>query len=151
METTVNERVRILRKSLKMSQHDFSELVGIAQTSVSRIEKGTNAPHKSTLLQIANATNSNVDWLLTGKGEMTFEGEEKTETTVSENSPSKTTQWKEEAYKRLEEAYESSKAEIQFLRGLVNKLAANGNFNESFALVGFQDHLKFVETVSTAA
>ena len=39
---TPNDRVRILRKTLGLSQESFGEKLGMKKSSISTIEKGTN-------------------------------------------------------------------------------------------------------------
>lgn len=70
MGKTVNTRVKLLRTHLNLTQQDFSSLVGLTSTQLSRIENGESAPQKGTLKQIIDRTGVNSEWLLEGKGEL---------------------------------------------------------------------------------
>lgn len=40
--TGMNDRIRVLRKALKLKQADFGRQIGLTQTSLSMIEQGLN-------------------------------------------------------------------------------------------------------------
>lgn len=68
---TVNERIFDLRKNtLKMSQTDFAESVGVSRGVIVNLESGATTPKPQFLDLIARVYNVNRDWLETGKGEM---------------------------------------------------------------------------------
>ena len=46
----INERIRKLRKELKVSQEAFGNKIGIKKASVSLIEKGINNPSEQTIM-----------------------------------------------------------------------------------------------------
>lgn len=76
---TVADRVRKARESAGLKQNDLSELLGMARTSLARIEQGKSDPRRTTLIGIAFATNVDLNWLETGKtpgGDMPTGGEE---------------------------------------------------------------------------
>ena len=50
----VLERLRILRKEMKMSQSDVAEFLGIAQTVYSRYERGQNTIPLELLLKLCD-------------------------------------------------------------------------------------------------
>lgn len=70
---TENERVKYLRTQIfKLSQIEFAQKIGISHASLSEIEgvtKDVNMRAK-TLKGIINAFNVNINWLLTGEGEI---------------------------------------------------------------------------------
>jgi len=70
MENAVNERLKILRKSLNLSQKEFAEKLGIKQGSYSALETGSSKITNSSLLLLVNTYNVNTNWLLYGDGEM---------------------------------------------------------------------------------
>ena len=55
-----------LRESLKLTQEEFAEIVGVSPNSMSRIERGKQHPTLSTLWKIAKALHVSVDYLLDG-------------------------------------------------------------------------------------
>lgn len=67
---TENERVRALRKELKLSQEEFGSKIGIQKTAVSKIERGENRLTDKNIRSICRECGVNEDWLRTGKGEM---------------------------------------------------------------------------------
>lgn len=66
----MNERIKLLRKTLGLSQRDFGEKIGISDPAVSKLEKGTNVPSEQTVKSICREFNVNHAWLLEGKGDM---------------------------------------------------------------------------------
>ena len=73
---TPNDRIKILRKALKMDQAKFASKIGLSASAMSRIEIGetTLTEHKLLLIClpghfIENQT-INDDWLRTGRGDM---------------------------------------------------------------------------------
>lgn len=71
METTINERIeKVIREFGYKSTRSFAEKIGVAQTSLAAILKGSE-PRYSTLCKILAAEPTLCsDWLLLGKGEM---------------------------------------------------------------------------------
>ena len=66
----MSERLKELRKSLKMNQTNFSKQIGITQTAYSMIENGINPLSNRHIKVICLAYNVNETWLRTGEGEM---------------------------------------------------------------------------------
>lgn len=48
------KRIRELRKSMKLTQSQFSELVNLSEDSIGKIERGVTIPTIDTLYKIAN-------------------------------------------------------------------------------------------------
>ncbi len=65
-EAVVNfaQKVRLLRKQKKLSQQEFSEIVGIDRTYASQIERAIANPSFLVILSIAKALNVHVTDLL---------------------------------------------------------------------------------------
>lgn len=64
METIVaGTRIKTLRKYAKLSQKDFSEKVGVTQSTLSAYENGNALPSVDILINIANCFNVSLDWL----------------------------------------------------------------------------------------
>lgn len=66
----VSERVRALRKELKMSRREFAEPLRVSTGVVQNVEeKRTSNVSEIFLRSICREYNVNYEWLLTGKGE----------------------------------------------------------------------------------
>lgn len=66
----MNEQIKEIRKSLKLSQEKFGERLGIKKAAVSKIEKGENSLTEQNLKSICREFNVDYIWLTTGEGEM---------------------------------------------------------------------------------
>lgn len=66
----MGERVRELRKALKLSGEKFGEKIGIGRSAVSNLEAGRNNLTEQMILSICREFNVNEEWLRYGKGEM---------------------------------------------------------------------------------
>lgn len=64
------ERIKKLRKALKLSQEKFATKIGIQKNAISQIETGKNNLTEQNMKLICSAFNVNEEWLRTGKGEM---------------------------------------------------------------------------------
>ena len=53
----LGEKIKILRKSAKLTQEEFSERIGIEPQNLSRIERGLNFPSLATFLKISEVLN----------------------------------------------------------------------------------------------
>lgn len=67
---STDNRVKILRTSLKLSQKSFGEELGITDASVSRIESGVQGLTEQMAKLTCQTFNVNYLWLTEGKGEM---------------------------------------------------------------------------------
>ncbi len=65
----IGERIKLIRKKLNLTQKEFGDLLGIPLTMVSKYETGTNKP-SSDILSKLGELKVNLNWLLTGEGEM---------------------------------------------------------------------------------
>ena len=68
--TTIFERVKFVRKTLKMNQKDFGKMIGLTQTSLSMIEVGTNILTEKNIKLICATFNVREEWLREGKGKI---------------------------------------------------------------------------------
>ena len=64
------ERLKMLRKTLKLSQNQFSQKINFGQSSYANIENGTRNLTDRTIQLICNEFGVNEKWLRTGEGEM---------------------------------------------------------------------------------
>ena len=127
MENTVNERVKMLRSYLKLTQSEFGAKIGAALPTISNMERGTSKPHQSTLVTICRVFNVNKEWLFEGKGEMFLPGE---------NDSQKETNWKDEAFSTQKQYISTLEKEVEWLRGLVTKLTGSVNFPNGIDTAG---------------
>lgn len=67
---TENERVRELRKELKLSQTKFGEKLGVSKDVIVNIELGRVELKELMLNLISKTFNANPLWILEGQGEM---------------------------------------------------------------------------------
>lgn len=64
MKNIVGERIKELRKSLRLSQAELGEKIGVAQQTIFRWEHGIRTPKSSDLVKIAKALNTTVSYLV---------------------------------------------------------------------------------------
>lgn len=67
---TVNERLKLLRKSLGLTQEEFADRLGIKRSAVSNYEIGRNVPIDAVVSLICREFRVNGEWLRSGVGEM---------------------------------------------------------------------------------
>lgn len=73
MEWTVNGRITLLRKELKLSQTEFGKRIGVSRGVIKNIDD-KNVQAKPLLIdQICKEYNVNREWLVEGEGEMFIE------------------------------------------------------------------------------
>lgn len=66
----MNNRIRTIRQSLKITQSKFGEHIGLKQSSINDIEHGKCNITERVIISICSRFNVNENWLRTGKGEM---------------------------------------------------------------------------------
>lgn len=64
----LNERIKQLRKDLKLTQTEFGNRLGIKQTTVAGYETGGRVPIDAVISLICREFNVNEEWLRTGAG-----------------------------------------------------------------------------------
>ena len=67
---TQGERVREIRKSLKLTLEKFGDKVGVKKSAISDIESGRNSLTDQMARSICREYNVNYDYLIDGEGEM---------------------------------------------------------------------------------
>lgn len=67
------ERIRKIRKELRLTQEKFGERIGMKKNSISQIESGKNSLTEQVTLLICQYWNVNPDWLQNGTGDMFIE------------------------------------------------------------------------------
>ncbi len=73
LKKQLGQKIQDLRKSKKLTQEKFSELIGIDPKNVSKIENGINYPSAETLTSIANALNVDIYELFVFKDDIPYE------------------------------------------------------------------------------
>jgi transcriptional regulator with XRE-family HTH domain len=61
----IADRIREVRKKLKLTQYEFGKLLGVQKSTISRYESGT-IPGDENLRKIAENGNTTIEWLLRG-------------------------------------------------------------------------------------
>ncbi|WP_347281421.1 helix-turn-helix domain-containing protein, partial [Turicimonas muris] len=69
----MHNRIKSLRKELKLTQEKFGEKLGMKKNSISQIENGVNALTEQLLVSICREFSVNENWLRTGDGKMFVE------------------------------------------------------------------------------
>ena len=67
---TLNERLKLLRKALHLTQQEFADRLGISRGNIAAYEVAKNAPSDAVILLICKEFNVSEIWLRTGEGEM---------------------------------------------------------------------------------
>ena len=67
----MNERIKFIRKSLKLDQTAFGLKINISRSQVSNLESGSRTITDRIIADICREYGVNEEWLRTGKGSMT--------------------------------------------------------------------------------
>jgi transcriptional regulator with XRE-family HTH domain len=70
MGSSINSRLKSIRKFLKLSQKDFSGGIFISQSYYNEIEQGRRKINDRIIELVTIKYNANKDWIRTGKGDM---------------------------------------------------------------------------------
>lgn len=62
----MNERIKKVRKSLNMTQNEFSARIGLSRNFIAQIETGASSPSERTLKDICREFNISYLWLTQG-------------------------------------------------------------------------------------
>lgn len=71
----MKDRIKTLRKTLKMNQNEFANKIHKVTRTLQKYESGEIVPDYSIVQLIAKTFNVNPDWLVTGDGEMFLDNE----------------------------------------------------------------------------
>lgn len=66
----MNERIKLVRKTLGLSQQEFGEKLGVSRDVISNIEYRHLKPKELLVRHIAALYGVNLSWLLYGEGDM---------------------------------------------------------------------------------
>lgn len=66
----IASRLKALRKHHRLTQESFAESVCISRKTISEIENGKKKPSRLLLLGLENRFGADINWIITGKGNM---------------------------------------------------------------------------------
>lgn len=69
----MNERLKIIRRHLNLSQDSFAKRLGVTGAAISRLEKGERGITGQMIKSICREFNINENWFVEGTGEMFIE------------------------------------------------------------------------------
>lgn len=69
----MNERIKLLRKELGLSQDAFAEKLGLTKNYISLVENGNRNLSEQSIKVLCSTLNVKSEWLRTGNGEMFIE------------------------------------------------------------------------------
>lgn len=69
----MNERIKELRKELKLTQQEFADALNIKRGAIANYEVGRNEPIDAVISLICKTFNVNEEWLRVGVGDMFLE------------------------------------------------------------------------------
>lgn len=70
----MKDRIRLIRKSMKLTQAEMGQELGCSQTAYAKYESGMVVPDKPIRMLICEKFNVNQAWLETGEGQPYKEG-----------------------------------------------------------------------------
>ena len=71
--SSFSERLQLIRSDLGISQKEMAEKIEIPYGTFRRYENGGTDPPREVLARISELGNYDMNWLLTGKGQMIFQ------------------------------------------------------------------------------
>lgn len=66
----MNERIKLLRNTLQMTQQEFADRIKVKRNTVATYEMGRSVPSDSAIALICKVFSVNETWLRTGTGDM---------------------------------------------------------------------------------
>ena len=121
----INERIKLIRKHLGLNQKEFGDILGVSQRAVSNWESGRNEPSIEVLNSISTKWAINPTWLLTGRGEMFLNQEEKPKSLPQTNGEIVEVPFFPETYAAAgagAEAYEVAPKKLKFSKDFLREL-----------------------------
>ena len=74
--STLGERIKELRESIPMSLSEFSDSLGVYETTIESWESGAELPPTEIVIHLCVEYNMSVYWLLLGNGNFSTDGAE---------------------------------------------------------------------------
>lgn len=78
----MNERIKELRKYLKLTQEEFASKLDLSRNFIAQIESGTKIPSERTIKDICRIYKVNYQWITNGLGEMFYDDDGDAQTIV---------------------------------------------------------------------
>lgn len=128
MEVTVNDRIKMLRSALNLSQNEFAQKLGSTIITVSRWETGHTIPKKN-LYRINQVFGVSIEWLEHGIGDMQIITPQLTSIKELDLNP-----WKDALVSQLKDENTFLKDQIQMMREMLQLLKPQANFLNGNAL-----------------
>lgn len=66
----INDRIKLIRESVRLSQSEFAKKLNLKRNSISLMEGGKRNPSNRTINDICKVFNVSEEWLRTGEGSM---------------------------------------------------------------------------------
>ena len=110
-------RLKVVRKKFNLTQKDFATKLKITKASVINYEKGNRFPDSRLLSLIHKTYNIDINWILTGRGEMFFKSISKSKSEKLLNKEEQT-----EKINKLSKQINKLKAENKKLKDKIIKL-----------------------------
>ena len=70
MRYEIGKRLRLIRERIGITQAGLGDKLGIQSQHVSKYERGETVPTWENLIKLTESYDVNINWLLTGEGEM---------------------------------------------------------------------------------
>ena len=70
MDSNIGERIKMLRRSLDLTQQEFADKIGSVQNTITGYETGRRCPSNQVIALICREFHVNEAWLRTGEGDM---------------------------------------------------------------------------------
>ena len=121
-------RLKKIRAKLDLNQKDFADSIATTQAAISRYEKGLRLPTADFLHKICEIHKINMNWFLSGTGEMFLSVEKKIEKNIipRKTLSSKTTENEnKELYKDIKKIYEDYVQQLKKMVAMQEKLIKN--------------------------
>lgn len=80
----MNERIKQVRKTLKLNQAEFGKRIGLKQSTITAYECGNRTPLNTVVIAICKTFGVDEMWLRTGEGEMFVESPDNVVDAVAE-------------------------------------------------------------------
>ena len=127
MEQLAN-RLKKTRAKLGLNQKDFADSIATTQAAISRYEKGLRLPTADFLHKICETHKVNMNWFLSGTGEMFLIDEKKVEKNIVTKKavPSKNSENEnKELYKDIKKIYEDYVQQLKKMVVMQEKIIKN--------------------------
>jgi transcriptional regulator with XRE-family HTH domain len=112
MQNTVSERIKFLRQHHGLSKTDLAKKIGLSPQSIVSLENRGTAS-EATLKKVAEATGTNVQWIVSGIGEPF--------TTNNNNTTQSASNWKDTAFDAIRSENNHLRDEVMYLREMLKQ------------------------------